>query len=572
MRFLFVLGSFLILASCINTPEQIKDNSSQDLMNSNQIDLTAAYKHRTLNNPSAFIPSQCYTKTINSKGNVHNPCYTCHTNSQRPNYIDDVDLQLGYDFAEDARTNPWNNLFKDRSDKVASITNEQIEEYIQQSNYFDDSGNIILQSRIKNIPKTWDFNGNGQWDGFVPDLWYNFDEEGFDHDHSGQYSGWRSFAYYPFPGTFWPANGSTDDVIIRLPESMRQDSKGQFNLDIYKVNLAIVEAMLREESIAIDPVDESRLGSIDIDKDGTIGIANQVTYDWAPREKRFMWYVGKANQLQKNNQIHLAAGLYPEGTEFIHTVRYIDFDDNDEVTLSNRIKELRYARKYAGLNYSRLRDLADGEFKEKHDFPNRLKVVQGNHEVGVSNGQGWIYSAFIEDTKGELRPQTYEELVFCAGCHGGIGANRDGIFSFHRRLGKDEFQQGWYHWSQKSIKGLEDPYRKDGHREYTLYLQTNKAGDEFRANIEIMSRFFNSSGELENEMLASMQQDISQLLWPSMERAMELNKAYKVIVDEQSFIYGRDATIAPPENVHRKIKESQETGVTEPVLISRIVQ
>ena len=43
------------------------------------------------------------------------------------------------------------------------------------------------------------------------------------------------------------------------------------------------------------------------------------------------------------------------------------------------------------------------------------------------------------------------------------------------------------------------------------------------------------------------------LITPSVERARELNKAYKVIVTNQDYIYGRDATVIPPHNVFEHI-------------------
>jgi hypothetical protein len=580
MKFLWVLGliTILFVASQLQSKERelsSAQTAAQDLSASeesltsaksisNANSVLTAYKQRSLQNTTAYIPSQCYTKTEDSKGNVHNPCYSCHVNSQSPNYIDDIDLQLSYAFSEVSKNNPWKNLFKDRTQAVAAISDEAIKQYIRQSNYFDKQGNIILNQKLRKLPNGWDFNGNGQWDGMVPDLWYNFDDEGFDRDKAGKDSGWRTFAYYPFPGTFWPTNGSTNDVLIRLPAEMQQNLKGQYDRNVYKVNLAIVEAMIREQDISIDKVNEAALGGVDINKDGKIAMADQVVYDWNPRQNRFMWYVGKAYEMQKAGKLHLAKGLYPEGTEFIHTVRYLDIDEQGDIKLAERIKELRYARKLQWLTYASLRAIADREFKEKHDFPDRTRSVQGNHEIGVSNGQGWMYTGFIEDKNGDLRPQTYEEQVFCVGCHGGIGATRDGIFSFARKFNFNSYQQGWYHWSQKSIKGVKEPLRLDGKHEYGYYLQNNQAGDEFRANTEILDKFFDD-GKLKDDKLKVIQNDISKLLWPTEQRAMALNKAYRVIVKEQSFVYGRDATESPLESVYRNVEQERPTGITEPV-------
>ncbi|MCG8429543.1 MAG: hypothetical protein MI754_19500, partial [Chromatiales bacterium] len=328
---------------------------------------------------------------------MHNPCFSCHTKSQRPNFLNDDDLQQSYSFAEPARVNPWTNLFLDRTDAVAAISDDAIDEYIKVDNYLSESGDIILTKKLTQLPEQWDAKGDGQWDGFIPDAYFKFDAEGFDRNPDNEYTGWRAFAYYPFLGTFWPTNGSTDDVLIRLPEAFRTDTNGHQNYEIYKVNLAIVEAMLKEQDVAVSPVDERMLGNVDIDKNGTLGIADKVAYNWAPVKGEYMWYVGQANRLQREKKLHMAAGLYPEGTEFLHSVRYIDVDDDGNNQLSARMKELRYAVKRGWVNYSQLRAKVDTEFKEKDDFPNRIRSILGNAEDGVSNGQGWVYAGFIED-------------------------------------------------------------------------------------------------------------------------------------------------------------------------------
>lgn len=47
--------------------------------------------------------------------------------------------------------------------------------------------------------------------------------------------------------------------------------------------------------------------------------------------------------------------------------------------------------------------------------------------------------------------------------------------------------------------------------------------------------------------------DVSTLITPSPERALKLNKAYRLIVQEQSFIHGRDATVIPAQNVYSQV-------------------
>src|SRR5690606_39472406 len=70
------------------------------------------------------------------------------------------------------------------------------------------------------------------------------------------------FAYYPFPGTFMPTNGSSDDVLIRLPEAFRQIKAGIYDQETYRINLAIVESMIKEQDIPISMVrsEERRVG------------------------------------------------------------------------------------------------------------------------------------------------------------------------------------------------------------------------------------------------------------------------------------------------------------------------
>lgn len=98
-------------------------------------------------------------------------------------------------------------------------------------------------------------------------------------------------------GSFSPASGSTDDVLIRLPEAYRQDRDGNPDWTAYAINLAIVEALIHRADVAIDPVDEARYG-VDLDKDGKNDIADHVAFDWAPLEGRNMSYVGRAGALQ----------------------------------------------------------------------------------------------------------------------------------------------------------------------------------------------------------------------------------------------------------------------------------
>jgi hypothetical protein len=525
---------------------------------------------KSMVNKAAFIPSQCYTITEGSNGEKFNPCYSCHKTSAEPNYTNDDDLQETYTFAEYANTNHWTNLFVDRTAAVAAQSDSEINAYVRQDNYKTSEGKIILAEKLKTVPAEWDFNGDGKWGGYTPDCYFNFDSEGFDKSPSGGYTGWRAFAYAPFLGTFWPTNGSTDDVLIKLDDIFMQDSAGNFSLEIYKINLAIVESLIKKKDIAIDAVNEATYG-VDLDKDGNTGTATLIKYDWLPTAGRFMYYVGMAKDKLAAGSVHLAAGLFPENTEFLHSVRYINVTDGGDIAIAPRMKELRYAKKVVWMTYSDLEYETYAEVKEEYDFPDRLSVYYGDMEHGLSNPQGWAYQAFIEDKNGDLRPQTYEETVFCMGCHTRTGATSDTIFTYSRKYEDATAKRGWYHWSQKSIKGTPehrvDYGAKGVQYEYTTYLQQNVAGDEFRDNEEVKAKFFNSDGTLKADMVTALRSDVSVLLFPSASRARTLNKAYRSIVMEQSFVYGRDANVKPVTNVHKTISEQDKpTGITDFIL------
>lgn len=526
-----------------------------------------------LNRQSAYISPQCYTKTQDEKGNVFNPCYSCHINSKEPNYIDDFDLQASYDFSENSKKNPFLNSFKDRTNEVSKVSDEEILKYINQDNYKNNDGEIIIAKTLKNnLPLQWDYPYNnkkdGKWIGYIPDCYFNFDDEGFDKDNNGEFTGWRVFAYSPFLGTFWPTNGSTDDVMIRLPESMMQDEKGNFSKEVYKINFAIVESMVKQVNIELDfEVDEKKY-NVDLNHNGKIDNTSVVVFKWNkpdslskyPKIIYKNYYVGKAKEDLSENKLHISPGLYPNGTEFLHSVRYIGIDEkNNSIKISSRMKELRYTKKMIWNNYTQLSNAANTESKEKDVFPDRLKQVRGNIETGLFSGIGWIYQGFIEDKKGNLRPQTYEETLSCVGCHSGTGTTTDGSFSFPRKF---EGVNSWYHWSKKDLKGSKDRILPNGKGEYAFYLENNKAGDEFRANDEVKNKFFDAKGNLIQSEIEKIRNDITYLIYPSVKRAIELNKAYKVIVNEQSFAYGKDANIKPLDNsVYKEIEIGKSTGI-----------
>ena len=557
MKILLVGLSVLLVSTLVFLMNSCADNSTTSI----SLDDTNGYDIRTNHvlHPSAYISQMCYTKTYDDENNSYNPCFACHTKNLQPNYVyENSDLQERYDFPSPALKNPFINNFIDFSKRVHEISDEEIIKYVNKSNYFDTNNNIILEYKLNHLSKLWDSNGDGQWSGYIPDCYYNFDQNGFDIAPNGKTTGWTAFAYTPFLGTFWPTNGSTDDVLIRLYSAFRTMNKNSdFNATVYKVNLAIVESLIKRKDIKINPVNENFF-SVDLDKDGKLGIANYIKYEWAPNDGKFMYYVGYAKELQESGSLHAAAGLYPEHTEFLHSVRYIKSDKKGETAIAPRMKELRYAKKLIWLTYANLQNKGQADIQEKDLNPDRLEIFRGTMESGLGNNLGWVYQGFIEDKKGDLRPQSYEETLNCMGCHSGIGVLTDSTFAFPRKLDND-FQNGWYHVTQKDLKDIHETQLVNGEWELEKYLKNNPYGDEFRENNEIYKKFYLANKEHNTTMMSRLRDDISLLLYPSHNRALQLNKGYKALVEIQQFYNGKAGHIKPMKNIFKAVKEGQST-------------
>jgi len=560
----FLITSFLVLiiSGCGDdgdSLESINDNPSTNTISSyqkmletaNNIDMSTLKK-----NPAPYIPPQCYTKVLevldDEKQIIHNPCYTCHTKGKYPNPVDDRFLQSEYSLPVVVSFNPWANFFKNRQTELSGITDDEILQYVRTSNYFSDNNTIKISSQL---PK--------EWPGYRPDCYFNFDEEGFDiNPHTGEFTGWRAFRYQPFLGTFWPTNGSFDDVLIRLSESFRKDSTQSINTDIYKYNLAVVEALIKQASIDTETIDE-RLTGCDLNGDGKIGAAESINWDLLNNCSRH--FAGEAGDKEQAGEVFFTPGLYPKDTEFLHSVRYIDWDNTAEnPKMASRFKELRYMRKISYFSPEKLQDLYNQEqFEDADKDESSLDVFFGDFSTGIYTGRGWVLQGFIEDKKGDLRPQTKEETVYCVGCHSNIGAITDGTFSFSRKF---ENSDAWKHWTQKGLDGANDKtvnYEKVGEvKEYTFYLEQNGFGDEFRENMEVREKFFTDTGELNQEMISQMEDDITILIYPSKERALKLNKLYKIIVEEQSFNQGRETLTEGAINVYMKVVPNMNSGIT----------
>lgn len=469
----------------------------------------------TLYNAEGVVPPMCYTRTEIR----NNPCYVCHQDGidGRENVMNDADLQEAYSFSDVGMTNQWKNLFEDRSERVKAISDEDILNYISGDNYSE------LPSRLR----------EAGFKGWIPDLKNlhlgkdAFDGQGFAKDGSQ----WVAFNYKPFPSTFWPTNGSTDDVMIRLPEAYRTGKDGRYSADIYKTNLAILEANIKGvPAIGCLPVDETAAGR-DLDGDGSLGTATRIA-------KADAW-AGAAAPLP------IEAHLYPEGTEFLHTVRYVGIAEDGRIGPSTRMKEVRYSRKakaYSKPMYARKYELEAME-KERGNLPAYYDL--GHH--GLDNGNGWALHGFIEDRKGRLRAMTYEENFSCMGCHNSVGSTIDKTFSFPRKL------DGGKGWGYIDLKGMPDaPNQGETVGEIATYLARAGGGSEFRNNDEMSEKWFRPDGALDHVKLKAAK-DVYDLITPSKERALALNKAYRTIVEDQDFIFGKDPVLTPPVNVYDKI-------------------
>jgi hypothetical protein len=169
---------------------------------------------------------------------------------------------------------------------------------------------------------------------------------------------------------------------------------------------------------------------------------------------------------------------------------------------------------------------------------------------------GWVLQGFIEGPSGRLRANTFEENLFCMGCHTTVGSTIDKTFGFPRKV------DGADGWGYIDLRGMRDaPNLGEVQGEILTYLQRAGGGGEFRSNPEMFARWFGLDGTVDKQRVLAAR-DVYELITPSRERALMLNKAYRVIVADQDFIYGRDATVSPPENVYERV--DQDTAPTLP--------
>jgi hypothetical protein len=133
------------------------------------------------------------------------------------------------------------------------------------------------------------------------------------------------------------------------------------------------------------------------------------------------------------------------------------------------------------------------------------------------------------------------------GCHNSVGSTIDKTFSFPRKL------DGAAGWGYINLKGMPDaPNKGESIGEIATYLARVGGGSEFRNNDEMTARWFRPDGTPDPEKLATAK-DVYDLITPSPERAIALNKAYRTIVEDQDYIYGKDTVLEPPVNVYDRI-------------------
>ncbi len=479
-------------------------------------------------NPTAYIPLECYTDTGKAKTGkaFANPCYVCHNGGNTPvDNFGDWRNQIDWlRFPSDE--NPWLNAVapeKTFEKKLASGKNwteldlntntvldnkdniqVQIDNWIRGNNWekaynnklsLGSSNKLGLGQYVIDIPPLY------RWDGskFVRTGYISSD--GFiytsETDHKLEnLTWWRAYDWKHFPGYF-PTNGRIDSAMIRLPEKFRKIN-GQYSKEVYKVNLSILECAVKQIK-----------NNCDVEKLDTV-ILNQYGIKYQPISDgvRFIevpsYFVGDANDVrvwqEKFNGEKV--GLYPEGTELGHPVYYIDPDWEQRPNLGGKtgqLKEFRYMKKI----YMQDINSSDGE-EESVSYP------EYDNGLMLNDPGTWILSGWIEDKNGQLRAQTEEEMAFCIACHGAISGTIDNTFSFWRKLPKGS---GWkdtdygYHkdvfdnkyWADQ-LRNIEDPdaeiylsninnkFKPEDYGEYQLYFTLTNGIDHFRSNKEGVCR------------------------------------------------------------------------------------
>jgi hypothetical protein len=495
------------------------EDNSYPYAEGDDIPAVAYIEHGEIYNPESVIPPQCYTKTEGT----NNPCYACHQSYDRdqlrPNQMGDGTLQGNYEFSEVGLTNSWKNLFVDRTEMIKGISDESISVWVDQDNY----------ESATTLPPSMKLNALA-----IPAN--AFDDKGLAKDGSF----WVAYNYKPFPSTFWPTNGSFGDAMIRLPEAFREVN-GHTSEAIYFLNLASVEIAIKDlPAVEVFPFDEKHY-QLDINQDGVFSTHETILV-------KPSHYFGDAKHIK------LERMLYPQESEFLHTVRYLGENEKGQVSPSKRMKEVRYMKKHLFRSRQSLASAYYAEAKDKHF--EQLPQTRYLGERGIDNGFGWTINGFIEDEEGELRPQHEQELAYCNGCHKSVGSTFDQTFSFAR---KAPGASGWGYINLAlltDVPNISTSGAEEELGEYLTYMERVGGGDEFRQNTEMLDKWFTSEGIVDTAKVQNST-NLQDLIVPSPKRAKSLNKAYFTIVKEQSYLFGRDATLTKAKNVLQTIDAEQ---------------
>lgn len=428
----------------------------------------AAYKPSY--NEDSAIPVQCWIET--SYG-TQNACKYCHTNYlagiKHGNNFPIAEDQILYSFpSPNLNKVNWRNVIypqeiiqrlKEENIKIPEPDDPENFEYVRTDNWrgaytkarpgSDDSWNNLANrdsdfqlfpalNPDNLFPYSEENPTNGGLHGYV-------DQEGFIRNKKGVHTGWRAVNFFPY-AIFTPFTGSVSGIYIRLPEEFMTQG-GKIDIEIYKNNLDLLEKNIKNA------------------------------------EMDSAFYYGDAAKIK------VQKGFYPVGTEFAHPLHYVDLNADGEKghdldgvkgtrdidyefpgTRAKRVKEIRYMYKWKEVT---LEDIGESEEGESEEIP---QVIGKEWKGWIDNDAGWILAAYIEDRKGELRPQTTEELLQCLGCHSSVGNTVDAVWSFQRKLpgkiGWQEMNYGFYKKSEPHKTSLQDFYNENagmGELEYFYY-------------------------------------------------------------------------------------------------------
>jgi hypothetical protein len=376
-----------------------------------------------------------------------------------------------------------------------------------------------------------------QADGFVRSK-----TSGLWRDSQGWNTGWRAINFMPY-GIFTPQAGSVSGVYIRLPQAFMKTAAGRFDLATYAANLDLLARHIQDRALATDP----------------------------PH------YLGAAQHIER------IRGQYPLGTEFAHPLHYVDVTKDG--ARATRVKEVRWMIKLHPWHA----DEFNLGLKEE-----RAPVYAHPRQGWIENGVGWLLAGWIEDAKGELRPQTPSELVQCVGCHSGnvrqsdignepvftsgTGNTIDSTWAFPRQLagaaGWREMDYLGYRAAEKTLTTAEPKNRGHGKGEFAFFLDHVVGASLYGDMPESLETFF--AREIPGwpaldshsaDSLIAAQEKRQQLMrgftarkghldaqgriraelfMPPLRDALEAARRYRMVVATQSYDFGKDVFPATP--------------------------